>query len=157
MKMAAAELPVSGRLAGVDYGTVRIGLAVSDPSQQWVTPATTYVRRNSTLDASFFNEFASHEQLVGWVIGLPIHCDGNESQKSGEARSFAAWLAGVSDLPFVFYDERFSTREARQLLQETGFSSAKKKKKLDQLAAHVILSHFLDGRAAMSQNNALER
>ena len=141
------DLPITGRIAGVDFGTVRIGLATCDPSQQWVTPYDTYNRRNLRLDAKFFSELAQKESLVGWVIGLPIHCDGKESQKSTEVRKFAEWLGQSTGLPYLFYDERFSTREARRLLQDTGLSSTQKKKRLDRLAAHIILTHYLDARA----------
>ncbi|MFK7737926.1 MAG: Holliday junction resolvase RuvX [Pirellulaceae bacterium] len=159
------QVPETGRLAGIDFGTVRIGIATCDPSQNWVTPLGTYQARNKKLDGQHFLKLASDEALVGWVIGLPIHCDGKESQKSKEVREFGAWLANLTELPIAFYDERFTTREARRLLQEADLSSAKKKKRLDQLAAHLILSHFLDHRAnrsqagsdlSVSQNEALD-
>lgn len=147
----AEQLPSEGRLGGVDFGTVRIGLATCDPSQHWVTPYDTYQRRSEKLDAQYFEQLAKAEHLVGWVVGLPIHCDGKESQKSAEAREFATWLSRVTKLPYLFYDERFSTREARRLLQGSGMSSTRKKQKLDRLAAHVILSHYID-----SKNYALD-
>ncbi|MEM8736481.1 MAG: RuvX/YqgF family protein, partial [Planctomycetota bacterium] len=82
-------LPEVGRLFGIDFGTVRIGLATCDPSQTWVTPFETYNRRNERLDEKYFCELVNQEEIVGWVIGLPIHCDGKESQKSAEVRAFA--------------------------------------------------------------------
>ena len=153
----AETLPSTGRLAGLDYGSVRIGIASCDPSQTWVTPWDTYQRRNERLDREFFVDLGEKEQLVGWVIGLPLHCDGKESQKSQEVRLFACWLAEVTSLPYLFFDERFTTAEARRLLSGTDLSPEKKKKKLDGIAAHLILSHYLSdcGRTA-SQNGALE-
>jgi len=136
-----------GRLAGVDYGSVRIGLSLCDPTQQFVNPLETYTRKNDSLDAAYFKDLAKREHLVGWVVGLPIHCDGNESQKSMEVRAFALWLSEVSGLPFALYDERFSSKEARQLMFDTGWGPKKKKKNLDRLAAHLILTHFLESRA----------
>ncbi len=153
----ASSLPASGRLAGVDFGTVRIGLSTCDPSQRWVTPFDTYTRRNDQLDAAFFANFAKRETICGWVIGLPIHCDGKESQKSVEVRRFAEWLESVTDLPFALFDERFTTAEARHLLRESELSSAKKKKQLDRLAAHLILTGFVESRRVLSsQNEALD-
>ncbi len=140
------SLPIEGRLLGIDFGTVRIGLATCDPSQQWVTPFDTYNRRNERLDGQFFGSLAKQEQLAGIVLGLPIHCDGKESQKSGEVREFASWLKQLTDLPVAFFDERFSTAEARRLLSSAGLSTAKKKKTVDRLAAHLILTHYLDSR-----------
>jgi putative Holliday junction resolvase len=143
----AHQIPEAGRLAGVDYGSVRIGLAICDPSQRFVNPLETYTRRNEKLDATYFLTLASQEHLVGWVIGLPVHCDGKESPKSLEVRSFADWLFGVSGLPYTLYDERFSSQEARKLMWDTGWGPKKKKKNLDRLAAHLILTHFLDSRS----------
>ncbi len=141
-----ADFPRTGRLAGIDYGTVRMGVATCDPTQNWVTPFDTYTRRNEKLDAKFLRELAQTEHIVGWVVGLPIHCDGNESQKSGEVRKFAVWLEELSGLPVALFDERFSTAEARRLLRDTGLSPQKRKQNLDRLAAHLILSHFVEAR-----------
>ncbi len=140
--------PRTGRLAGIDFGTVRMGIAMCDPSQTWVTPYNIYTRRSQKLDSQYFESLVQQEQLAGWVLGLPIHCDGQESQKSGEVRQFAAWLSKLTGLSVALYDERFTTAEARRLLQETTLSAAKNKKRLDGLAAHLILSHFLDSRRA---------
>ncbi len=150
-------LPDEGRLASIDFGTVRLGVATCDPSQNWVAPVATYCRRNERLDALHFLQFVKEQRLVGWVVGLPIHCDGRESQKSAEARSFAVWLEQVTELPVVMFDERFTTAEARRLLNETHISGQKKKRRLDGLAAHLILTHFLESRRrTTSQNEAIE-
>jgi putative holliday junction resolvase len=142
--LVADEIPLLGRLAGVDFGVVRVGLATCDPTQTWVTPYDTYQRRSETLDAKYFLSFAENERIVAWIVGLPIHCDGQESRKSEEARSFAQWLGRLTGLPVRMYDERFTTAEARRLLEGSGLSPQKKKQRLDQLAAYLILSHFVE-------------
>ena len=144
-------LPPEGRLAGIDFGTVRIGIATCDPSQHWVTPYETYTRRKEKLDNEYFCKLAEDENLVGWVVGLPIHCDGKESQKSKEAREFCQWLRSATQRPYVLYDERFTTREARRLLQEAPMSAKQKKKRVDGLAAHLILSHYLENERAKAE------
>ncbi len=152
-----SAIPSEGRLAGIDYGTVRVGIATCDPSQRWVTPLDTYLRRNDKLDGEFFQSLAKREVIQGWVLGLPIHCDGKESQKSVEVRRFAEWLESVTELPFSLFDERFTTAEARHLLRETTLSPGKKKKQLDRLAAHLILTGFIESRRSQaSQNEAIE-
>ena len=98
-------------------------------------------------------KLAEEEGVVGWVIGLPIHCDGKESQKSKEVREFAEWLTLGTDLPHALYDERFTTAEARRILGMAEISSHKKKQRLDQVAAHLILSHFLDSRRSTDSGN----
>ncbi len=151
---AVLPMPSQGRLAGIDFGTVRIGLSLCDPSQTWVTPLATYARRGDRHDLHYFRQLVAQEQLVGWVIGLPIHCSGDESQKSAEARRFAAWLGQRTGLPVALFDERFTTAEARQLLNQTQLSPQKKRQRLDGLAAHLILTHFLDARSRSSGGNA---
>lgn len=140
------NLPEEGRLLGIDYGTVRVGLATCDPSQRWVTPLDTYNRRNLELDAKFFTQLCERESIVGIVIGLPIHSDGAESQKSREVRDFQLWLARCTEAPSVFQDERFTTAEAKRLLADSGLTFAQRKKRVDRLAAHLILEHFLESR-----------
>lgn len=142
----ASELPITGRLAGIDFGTVRVGIAMCDESQKWVTPLETYLRKNEKQDAIFFRNVATRERLVGFVLGLPIHCDGQESEKSQQVRSFAHWLGKVCELPIAFFDERFTTAEARRLLAGTGLTLQQRKSRLDRLAAHLILSEFLESR-----------
>lgn len=140
------ELPESGRLLGIDYGTVRVGLAMCDESQRWVTPLDTYQRRNARLDEKFLSELIEREQICGIVMGLPIHSDGAESQKSREVRDFHLWMARFTDKPCVFQDERFTTAEAQRLLRAAGLNHEQRKKRVDRLAAHLILEHFLESR-----------
>ncbi len=78
----------TGRLAGIDYGTVRIGVAITDAERRIASPLVNYTRRGEKADAEFFRRLAEQEQIAGFVVGLPIHLDGNESQKSTESRQF---------------------------------------------------------------------
>ncbi|MGN6133069.1 MAG: Holliday junction resolvase RuvX [Aureliella sp.] len=146
------DLPERGRLLGVDYGTVRIGLAMCDESQRWVTPLDTYNRSNERLDEKFLAQLITRERICGIVLGLPIHSDGQESQKSREVRNFQLWLARFTDVPCVFQDERFTTAEAQRLLREAGLNHAQRKKRVDRLAAHLILEHFLESRRNRSHH-----
>ncbi len=150
------ELPNAGRLAGIDFGTVRVGIAISDPTQNWVTPLATYSRRTESQDAIYFHQLVQRESIVGFVIGLPIHCDGQESEKSRQVRSFAQWLHAVTQQPYCFYDERFSTAEAKRLMGDTGLSIRQKKARVDRLAAHLILSHFLTSQNSRNKFDAIE-
>jgi putative holliday junction resolvase len=136
--------PQAGRLAAIDYGTVRIGLAVCDPSRTWAGPLDTYNRRSEPLDRAYFQKIVEEESIVGWVIGLPIHCDGRESQKSKEARDFGEWLTAYTNLPVRFFDERFTSRLAERLLREAELTRKKKKQTVDRVAAHLILDAFLE-------------
>ncbi len=145
--------PSTGRLAGVDYGTVRIGLAICDPSRTWTSPLTTYLRRSEPLDRGYFQKMAVDEAVQGWVVGLPIHCDGRESQKSREVRDFAVWLSSYTNLPCRFFDERFSSQHANRLLAEAEFTRKKKKNRIDRVAAHLILEAFLESNRPSAQDS----
>src|SRR5262245_19541514 len=104
------------RIAGIDFGTVRIGIALADTSVGIATPFVNYTRRTTELDATYFQQLAASEQIARFVVGLPVHLHGGESQKSTEAREFGTWLTSVTDVPVDFFDERFTTSEADQLL-----------------------------------------
>ncbi|PAY21107.1 Holliday junction resolvase RuvX [Rhodopirellula sp. SM50] len=143
---AATEpsFPPTGRLAGVDYGTVRIGIAVCDPDRILASPVEVYQVRGETKDAEYFRRLAEQERLAGFVVGLPIHCDGGESQKSKECREFARWLSDETGVPVRLFDERFSTAAAKERLSGGRLSRQKKKKQLDAVAALVLLESFLE-------------
>lgn len=138
------RFPTSGRVAGIDYGTVRIGVAICDPSRTLASPYENYTRRDLKNDAEYFRRLACAEQLVGFVIGLPVHTSGQESQKSYEARQFAAWLTEATGLPTCFYDERFTSQEAEGLLGGARMTKKRKKQRLDMVAAQLLLAAFLE-------------
>ena len=81
-------MKVSGRLLGIDFGTVRVGLAITDADQHISSPLATYTRHNRERDADFFRELVTAEQIRGLVVGLPVHTDGREGQKAIEAAKF---------------------------------------------------------------------
>ena len=135
---------MSSRFAGIDYGAVRIGVAIADESVGIASPFETYTRRELELDAKYFRKLAEDEAITRFVVGLPVHLDGRESQKSAEAREFGAWLAEGTGVPVVFFDERFTSAEADALLDAPGMTKKKKKARRDQIAAQIMLAGFLE-------------
>ena len=133
-----------GRLAGIDYGTVRIGIAISDPSQSFSSPYESFNRGDEETNKRRFIRLASEEDLVGFVVGLPIHTDGSESAKSIEARQFGKWIQDVTSLPVEFFDERYTSVEAENALLDAGLTKKKRKARIDMLAAQIILQGYLD-------------
>jgi putative holliday junction resolvase len=133
-----------GRLAGIDFGTVRIGIAVTDPERRIASPLVNYTRRGEAADAEYFKTLVAAEQIVGFVVGLPVHLDGRESQKSAEARRFGQWLSQTTDIGVVYFDERFSTAEAEQALMAAELTKKQRKARLDKLAAQILLSAYLE-------------
>jgi putative pre-16S rRNA nuclease len=133
-----------GRLLGVDYGTVRVGLAVSDPDRIIASPLATYTRRDPEADARYFRELVESESIVGLVVGLPVHLSGREGQKAVEARAFGTWLAWATLRPLVFYDERFTTVQAESALWEAGLTHKRRKDRRDRVAAQMLLQAYLN-------------
>ncbi|MFL5241430.1 MAG: Holliday junction resolvase RuvX [Gemmataceae bacterium] len=132
------------RILGIDFGTVRIGLAVSDPDRKIAFPLATYERANKDRDAAYFRKIIEDEQIGQLVIGLPIHLDGRESPKSVEARQFGQWLQETTRLPVSFYDERFTSIEAEATLWSAGLTHKKRKDRRDRVAAQMILQAYLE-------------
>jgi len=133
-----------GRVAGIDYGTVRIGIAVSNPERTIASPLENYTRRGLEQDAQRFRRLAADEGIVLFVVGLPIHLDGRESEKSIEARQFGQWLSETTGVAVEFFDERFTSHEAEEFLLAADMTRKRRKKRMDMLAAQIMLSAYLE-------------
>ena len=139
------SVPEAGVLLGIDYGTKRIGVAMSNEEQTMALPLENYTRRSVKLDGEWMRQLASGYGARGLVIGLPVHMSGDEGGKAAEARAFGQWAREVTSLPVVWWDERFSSSAADVLLNQSESSSKKRRtSRRDQLAAQVILQSFLD-------------
>jgi putative Holliday junction resolvase len=132
------------KLLGIDYGTVRVGLAVTDPERKFAFPLTTYQRRSRDEDAAFFRDLVEREEVGGLVVGLPVHTDGREGQKAAEARAFGKWLAETTGLPVGYFDERFTTAQAESALWSAGLTHRQRKERRDRVAAQILLQTYLD-------------
>jgi putative Holliday junction resolvase len=136
--------PVQGRLLGLDYGTKRVGIAVSTHEQNIASPLKNYTRQSEKQDGLLFSKLVKEYSIVGLVVGLPVHLSGNESQKSHETREFGDWVANVTGLPVCFWDERFTSVMAEEHLLSAELSKKKRKNRLDKLASQIMLQSFLD-------------
>lgn len=132
------------RLLGVDYGTVRIGLAISDAGRVIASPWQTYERRGAEQDARFFRTLVDQEEIGGLVVGLPVHLSGQEGQKAAEARQFGAWLGQATGLPVAFWDEALTTVQAESALWDAGLSHKRRRQRRDRVAAQIMLQAYLD-------------
>jgi putative holliday junction resolvase len=140
-------LPDTGRLLAVDWGEVRIGLALSDETQTLATPLETLVRRRGKrFPMSRFLELVAEHAPTGVVVGLPLTGEGEEEESAAAARELAAGLTAGSGLPVELWDERMSTARALAAIREQGGNTRGRKGDVDALAAAVLLQHFLDAR-----------
>jgi putative pre-16S rRNA nuclease len=143
------SLPETGRLLAVDWGEVRIGLALSDETQTLASPLETLVRRRGKrLPMGRFLELIGTHAPTGVVVGLPLTGEGEEETSAASARELAGELAERSGLPVELWDERMSTARALASIREQGGSTRGRKGDVDSLAAAVLLQHFLDARRA---------
>ncbi len=143
-EQADDPFPVAGRVAAIDFGTVRIGIAVCDPDRILASPLEVHAAENWRDDGDYYRGLIKQERIEAFVVGLPIHCDGGESAKSIECRQFARWLAAETKIPVRLFDERFTTADAQARMADGGYSRAKKKKRVDAVAALVLLESFLE-------------
>jgi putative holliday junction resolvase len=141
------SIPTTGRILGVDWGRVRIGLALSDESQTLAAPLETLVRRaGKRFPMARLLELTASHHPVGIVVGLPLSPEGTEGDSAGSARDMAMTIAQRTGLPLELWDERMSTARALGAIRELGGSTRGRKADVDRLAAAVLLQHFLDAR-----------
>jgi putative Holliday junction resolvase len=142
--MAAPGMRSMPRILGLDYGTRRVGAALSDPGRTMAFPAELYVLRGERHDARHYRDLVREEEVERIVIGLPLHTSGRAGRLAALTRSFGDWLAGVTGLPVLYFDERYTTVEAERRLIDAGLKRQKRKVLRDQLAAQIMLQAYLD-------------
>jgi putative holliday junction resolvase len=145
-------IPTTGRILGIDWGEVRIGLALSDESQTLATPLETLVRRaGKRFPMKTLLELTSLHRPVGVVVGLPLAPEGTEGESATSAREMAEAIGRTTGLPLELWDERMSTARALGAVREQGGSTRGRKTEVDALAAAVLLQHFLEARRVLAE------
>ena len=134
----------TGKIAGIDYGTVRIGIAISDSDRILASPYETYTRKTRDRDTEYFRRLVYEERITRFVLGLPLHLSGDLSEKAKEVLRFGRWLTHVTGLEVDYMDERYTSVEAERLLREAGLTDKKRKERRDKLAAQILLSAYLE-------------
>ena len=134
-----------GRLMAIDYGERRIGLAISDPTGTIASPAGTIVRRAGKRPpvAEILRRSEALEAR-GFVLGLPLDGNGDETPRSREVRVVGEAIAQRSGKPVELVDERYTTATALRAIHEMGGSTKGRKGDVDALAAAVLLQRVLD-------------
>jgi len=134
-----------GRTLAIDYGRKRIGLAISDPLGIIASPAG-YIERRQGKRPPITKIIARANELEarGYLIGLPLDGEGNETDWTAEVRHFGAEIAKRTGMPVRFYDERFTTAAALRTVKEMEQSARGRKGDVDALAAAILLQHALN-------------
>ncbi|MCP3984789.1 MAG: Holliday junction resolvase RuvX [bacterium] len=134
---------------GIDFGSRRLGLAVSDLDDRIALPLEPIASRGAEQDLAVISDLVRSRGVSRIVVGLPIHLDGSRGAQAEAADRFAAGLREALALPVDLLDERLTTREALNALEDTGRRGRRKKKAVvDSVAATVLLRTYLEQRAA---------
>jgi len=128
---------VTGRVLCVDYGTVRIGLAVSDPLGATAQPL------DVVSDVESVVERARELDVAEIVVGLPLRTSGQEGPEAGAAREFAREVEEATGITVHLWDERLSSVQAERVM---GGDARKRRGSVDKVAAAIVLQSFLDAR-----------
>lgn len=137
------------RIAAIDYGDARIGLAVSDESHFLASPlkAIPTMRTMEETARAILTALDEKEPIEKIVLGLPLLLNGKESPSSTKVRELATWLEKHCDKTIVFWDERLTTAQVERTLKEAEMSRKKRTKYVDAMAAGAILQSYLDSPA----------
>lgn len=137
-------LPQGKTLIGLDLGTKTIGIAVADLGLRFATPRPVLKRRKFAQDAAALLEIFRREAAAAAVIGLPLNMDGSSGARAQATRAFVRSVGALSDIPFIFWDERLSTVAAERSMIANNVSRAKRSARIDSAAAAFILQGALD-------------
>ncbi len=137
------------RYLGLDVGSRRIGVAVTDELGLTAQPVLTLERRgggtaNRREDLRSLARLCRRFDVAGIVVGIPLHLSGEAGSRAAKTRAFAAELGELTGLPIHLWDERLTTQEAHEILYQAGHDRQKHSKVVDQVAAMLILQSFID-------------
>ncbi len=140
----ASQLPSFGAVAGLDLGTMTIGVAMSDLLRGVATPILTIKRKKFGVDAAALLKLLDERKANGIVLGLPRNMDGSEGPRAQATRAFARNLERLTPLPITYWDERLSTVAAERAMIEADMSRKRRAELVDHVAAGFILQGLLD-------------
>jgi len=135
------------RILAIDPGTVRLGLALSDPSGTIAQPLSVLARRSEAEDLKALTELAERHEVGMIVIGLPRLMDGRLDAAAQQAQAFGAQVARATGRPVAYWDERLTSVAAERYLIEQGKRRSKRRQEIDRMAATLLLQGYLDYRA----------
>jgi len=139
----------AGRVLAVDWGTRRLGVALSDPTRLIAQPLTTLTRRaGHRPPLQEILDLVARHRVALVVVGLPLTPDGEEGDAAAEARALGEALARRSGVRVTWWDERLSTAAALRAARTAGVRDRDSRGRIDQMAAVQILQHWLDAQRA---------
>ena len=134
------------RIMGIDFGTKRIGIAISDELLLTAQGIDSLYRKELKADLDELARLARENSVGEIIVGLPLNMNGTYSAKTKEVVEFIDALSKVVTVPVKTWDERLSSMQAERVLLEADASRAKRRHVTDRLAAQIILQSYLDSR-----------
>ena len=134
------------KVMALDYGEVRIGVAMTDLMRLIASPFETYVRKSLDQDLDHICTLINDNSVKTVVVGLPLNMDGTEGERAQKTREFVDVLKTKTNVEFVFQDERLSSVSAEELLLEGGMKRKDRKQNIDKVAAAIILESYLNSK-----------
>ena len=131
------------RLMALDYGDVRIVVAVSDLTKTIASGLETYKWKNLEQELNHFAFLAQEQNVEKFIIGLPLNMDGSEGPRAEKTRAFGDKLSELTGLVVEYVDERLTSVEAEEILISAGLKREKRKEGIDKLGATLILKSYL--------------
>lgn len=138
------------RVMAIDYGDVRIGIALSDVTRFLASGFENYTRKGLEVDCRHIADIVANNNVKIIVLGLPLNMDGSEGDRVKKTREFAEILATYTDAKIDFLDERLTSVSAEKILISADVSRKKRKQVLDKLSATIILQDYLDSNLRKS-------
>ncbi len=132
-----------GRIMGIDYGRVRIGIALTDLLKTIASPYEVYKSVSRKKDIEYFVKLIKEKEVDKVVLGLPLNMDGSEGERALKTRAFGDELEKASNVPVVYQDERLSSVEAENYLLDGDLRRDKRKNLIDKVSASIILEDYL--------------
>ena len=132
------------KVMGLDYGDVRIGVAMSDATRFLASGYETYKRVSTEKDLNHFAELIKQNNVKVVVFGLPLNMDGSRGDRVVRTEEFAEKLKNLTQVKIDYYDERLTSVDAEEILIGAGVRRDKRKEVIDKLAATLILQAYLD-------------
>lgn len=135
---------MKGRLLGIDFGDVRIGIAISDPLGLTAQGLEVIRRKTEAEDLQRIGDLIREYDVQTIVLGFPKNMNGTIGPRGELTREFASLLEETFHLPVVLWDERMSSLAAERILIEADIRRNKRKQVVDKMAAAIILQNYLD-------------
>lgn len=140
-----------GRLVGLDVGTKRFGVAVSDPMKIFASPHEVIHAQGDKHALREVVRICSEQEAETLVVGLPLNMDGSSGPAAERVEGLVEKLKARLDIPIVLWDERLTTKTAEAALIEADTRRERRKELVDKIAAQVLLQHYMDAHQAGSE------